>query len=423
MGCSEARWGSVALGGNGGEVLFDCLGPEGRGFIVRCLLRAIGKADALMRITQGQSARDDARQAVAEATEDWGEASPDLILLFNSTRQDPHIAALAMHERFPEAAIAGCTTAGELLNGAHFNDSLVALGMSSDKLRFCTESISLDDLSDQSLDDLVVAAFRSVGAERDEAIPSHVFALVFVDGLRMKEERLAAMLANSLVGVPVVGGSAGDDLKFNETLVYCGAEAKTNHATLVLCRSDLKYQVFKHQHFVNTDTAVVITKADPEQRLVLEIDGYPAAEAYARALGVEVEELEGDVTFLHPVTFSSHGQIYVRSIQSVNQDGSLAFYCAVETGMVLQIGGHHEMDTSLNEDLEAKLGKAEVLFASNCILRSLEAKSQQKFDALGAVLQKHSRHSIGFDTYGEQVDGLHVNQTLVGLALMSEQRA
>lgn len=377
-----------------------------------------------MRIYQGKSQLEDVQAALDEATRDWGNEIPDIILLFNSTKQDPHEAARLFQERFPHTKIAGCTTAGEILDGHHYNGSLIAMALGSPKLDFQTLSIDLDDLDEKRIHKQFTQAFEHWGVHHDDIDPSHFFAMVFIDGLRMKEEKLAAMLADSLAGIPVVGGSAGDDLKFAETYVYCDGEARTNHATVVLCKTALKYKVFKHQHFVNTENAIVITKADPDKRIVYEIDGYPAAEAYASALGVKVSELEGDVTFLHPVTFSSDGQIYVRSIQAVNEDGSIAFFCAIEEGMVLQVGGHHEMDTSLQEtltELQSSYGKAELLFASNCILRSLEAQGGKKFEALGKVFREHVSHSIGFDTYGEQVNGLHVNQTLVGLALMPEE--
>lgn len=377
-----------------------------------------------MRIYQGKSQLEDAQAALEEVTQDWGAETPGIVLLFNSTKQDPQEVSRLFQEKFPESRIAGCTTAGEILDGHHYNGSLVAMALGSPKLDFQTISLNLEELQESGIEEKFTKAFDQWGVRRDDINPSSFFAMVFIDGLRMKEEKLAAILANSLAGIPVVGGSAGDDLKFAETYVYCDGKAATNHATVVLCRTALKYQVFKHQHFVNTDNAIVITKADPDKRIVYEIDGYPAAEAYARALGVEIAQLEGDVTFLHPVTFSSDGQIYVRSIQSVNEDGSIAFFCAIEEGMVLQVGGHHEMDSSLEEtlsQLKKSYGKAELLFASNCILRSLEAQGGKKFEALGEVFREHVNHSIGFDTYGEQVNGLHVNQTLVGLALLPEE--
>ena len=120
------------------------------------------------------------------------------------------------------------------------------------------------------------------------------------------------------------------------------------------------------------------------------------------------------------MTFACNGELYVRSIQKVNEDGSITFYCAIEEGMVLDVGGHGDMHASLSSDLGAlreELGKADFIVGFNCILRALEAKQAEAFDALGEVVGETAGAMIGFDTYGEQLNGLHINQTLVAVAI------
>ncbi len=376
-----------------------------------------------MEIYQGRSDSADPQVAVSEATAEWVAAEPEIVFVFSSTKQDPVQVAAAMSEKFPHAKIVGCTTSGELLNGAHQNGSLVATGVRSQKLHWESARLSLSDLSLESTQAVVDDLFGRLGTSREDVDSKRYFAILFVDGLSMREEVLASFLGETLEGIPLVGGSAGDDLNFGKTHVYCDGQAWQNSATLVLCKSELEFKALKHQHFVNTERSLVITKADPEKRLVLEINGYPAAEAYARALGVEVDELD-DVTFLHPVTFSSEGEIYVRSIQTVNGDGSIAFYCAIEEGMVLHLASHQDIDQKLEDDFASQAAKPiRFLLACNCILRSLEANQEGKFGALEAVMRRYADCSIGFDSYGEQFNGLHVNQTLVGLAIMAEEEA
>jgi len=47
-----------------------------------------------------------------------------------------------------------------------------------------------------------------------------MFGLLLVDGLSMLEEQVIASLYNQLGNVPLVGGSAGDDLQFRKSQVY-----------------------------------------------------------------------------------------------------------------------------------------------------------------------------------------------------------
>jgi len=165
-----------------------------------------------------------------------------------------------------------------------------------------------------------------------------------------------------------------------------------------------------------------VTRVDPATRRVYEFDGYPALEAYARVLGLTPAEVTNEVTFMNPVTFRCNNEIYVRSIQKIEEDGSITFYCAVEEGMVLEVGGHREMETEFINtfsQLKSELGDIEFILGYNCILRALEAEQRELHDELGAILSATANHVIGFDTYGEQLNGLHINQTLVALALTS----
>jgi hypothetical protein len=217
-----------------------------------------------------------------------------------------------------------------------------------------------------------------------------------------------------------LGGSAGDDLKFKQTFVYHGGKAWQNAAVFALADSKVPFEIVKHQHYTTSPKALVITKADVATRRVYEMDGHPALEAYARALGMAPSDVTNEVTFMNPVTFVCNNEIYVRSIQRVEPDGSIIFYCGIEEGMVLSIGGHEEMEGALARDISAvgsRMKEANLFIACNCILRALEAEKLNQHAALGGVLSRFARNIIGFDTYGEQLSGLHINQTLVGVAI------
>lgn len=276
----------------------------------------------------------------------------------------------------------------------------------------------IDGISTASASDVqavVKGAWQRLGWTADEVDPERQVCLLFIDGLRGVEENISAWLADALKSVPLAGGSAGDDLSFAQTWVYDEHGAWSDAATQLFAKSETAgpIRVIKHQHFVTTPKALVVTVV--EGRTVKELDGYPALEAYARVLGKTPEEVDGDVTFLNPVVFSCNGELYLRSIQAIGDDGSVTFYCAVEEGMVLDIGGHKEMPDALKTDLAA-LDSAEFRLGFNCILRALEATGAEKHDDLGAILNARCESMIAFDTYGGQLNGLHINQTLVAVA-------
>lgn len=380
-----------------------------------------------MRVFQGKSQHADAREAVDEATAGFDLAdAPDIVLAFSSTKQDPDAVVAALAARFPASKVIGCTTAGEILDDGHAKGALIVSAITSPTVRWAVRVVkelgALDEARARAVADEL---FAELGTSRERVDPDHHFCLTFIDGLSMKEEHVVSVMADALEGIPLIGGSAGDDLTFTGTKVFANGEALSGAAVFVLGDSKHGFEVVKHQHYKTTPRSVVITKADVPNRRVYEMDGLPAVEAYGRALGLRPEEVTADVCFMNPLTFLYGNQIYVRSIQRIEPDQSIVFYCGIEEGMVLGIGGHEEMVAALDRDLSALArdgGRADVFIAFNCILRALESDKRSLFDDVGRALSKAAKHVIGFDTYGEQLNGIHINQTLVGLALRGASR-
>ena len=368
-----------------------------------------------MKVYQGRSEIEDAKAAVDEASTGFPTAL-EMLFVFSSTKQDPAVVADALAERFPGVPLAGCTTAGEHLSGEHSTGGLVLAGVDQSGLVWGSVSIpEISAFTKEAASPAAQALLKACGMDTEEMDPESAVCMLFVDGLRGMEELLSAELAAALQGVPLVGGSAGDDLQFTQTHVYGPGGAQTNAATAVMARSvdGTPIQILKHQHFTSTPANVVVTHA--EGRRVIEFDGLPALQGYARAMKRSPEEITGDITFLNPMTFACNGELYVRSIRAINDDGSIDFYCAVEEGMVLDIGGHADMTQSLSEGMSAWNEKPEFVVGFNCILRALEATGGELHEEQGEVLAASCQAMIGFDTYGEQLNGLHINQTLVAV--------
>jgi hypothetical protein len=371
-----------------------------------------------MGLLQGSSRETDGASAVAEATRGWM-AAPEIVFVFVSTKQDAGVVAAALHERFPESIVVGCTTTGEHLNGEHFRGAVVMTGMYDTGIRWTTTSFEgLVGLNQPEAEEVAKAMFKSLGTDTDDFDPAEYFCISFIDGLRGREELITAHLAEALEGVQLVGGSAGDDLAFRETKVIAGGRAFTDGVVLVMGHAKDRFQILKHQHFTTTTRRLAITKVDVAARRVYEMDGLPALTAYALALDLPLAEVTSDVTFNHPLTLTCRGEIYVRSVSKVHEDGSISFFCAVEEGMVLEVGGHHDLVTHFQDNIDAVTagkGVFDLLLGCNCILRALEADKSDVVGPVGAVWNRVARASIGFDTYGEQVNGMHINQTLVAI--------
>ncbi len=186
----------------------------------------------------------------------------------------------------------------------------------------------------------------------------------------------------------------------------------------MLVNTPLDFRVFSTHHMVERNEKLVVTGACAETRTVYELNAEPAAEAYARAVGVEVAALDRKVFALRPLGVKIGGHYFVRSIQRVNPDRSLTFYCAVETGIVMTAMKPDSLLDSVRTQIEAServVGAPLVTIGCDCFLRRLEAELTGQAAAVSDFLQHHK--VIGFNTYGEQFNGMHINQTFTGVVI------
>lgn len=331
---------------------------------------------------------------------------------FFSEEYDPQQLGQALKKHLPGPVI-GCTTAGQLSDVGFQHGGISGASLASDELSAIPYLIH--PLSSQAEQ---VARIAKDIQKRLSLNTLPAFGFLLVDGLSMKEEQLISALYMALGNVPIVGGSAGDSLKFKQTFVYYDGELLHDAAVLTLFLTTLPFQVFKHQHFLPSSTRLVITEAIPDKRLVKEINGEPAAEVYAQLIGTTVDQLNSAIFSRHPLMLRIGNDYYVRAISNIEADGGLKFFCAIDTGLVLTIGQGDCAFESLSRDLQKlrqDLGDPAIIIGCDCILRRLEMEAQGIDDNIGKLLAKNK--VVGFSTYGEQINSVHVNQTFTGVAI------
>jgi len=378
-----------------------------------------------MHILEGLSENHDAGIAVCEATGHWPEhASPDIVFVFHSSEQ--HAASVAAHlsDRFPDTIITGCSTAGEWLTGQHRNGSLVLMGLTTPSIRWAVRVLeNLNGVLAESAKSVCDDLLQQLDVDWKNLNAENFFCLSFFDGLSKREEPVIAAMAAELGDIPLLGGSAGDDLKFEDAFVIANGKAYQHAAVFVMADCKLPFRAIKHQHFIPGDIDVVITKADVANRIVYRLDGMPAAQRYAQLLGLDVADLTPHIFSHHPLIYPYANECYVRALRQVCHDDGLEFGCAIEEGMVLNLCQHQDMSLSYQQlmtELKQSMGEIQLLLACNCIYRALEGNSENINQQLAEHTGTVAEHMIGFDTYGEQWQGLHVNQSLVALVLGKE---
>lgn len=341
---------------------------------------------------------------------------PGLILLFASPSRD--LAQIAAHLRaalVPDCTVIGCTTAGELCTHGYRRDTVVAVGFPRSTFR--AQAALLKNLSRLDVSDWM-AQIRTLLDNFQPDQNRHVIGLVLTDGLSNQEDVLIAALDAAVARFPVFGGSAGTGLDFRHADVLLDDDLASDAAVFCLLESDLVVQQIVIDHFRSLGPDMVVTLARPEQRLVREINAEPAAAEYARLVGVTPDELSPFIFAEHPLIVKINGRNYVRAIRSQTEDGGLQLMSAVETGTVLQIGHADNMAEGFENALSALPSLPLLTLSFDCIMRRLAAERADLSDEIGRLFGRYN--VAGFNTYGEQHGGIHVNQTFVGLAFMPE---
>jgi hypothetical protein len=347
---------------------------------------------------------------------------PDLagVILFCSSRYPTAALGEALSRRADGHVIIGCTSSGELTPVGMAEGSLTAIGFAASD--FQLDAICLDGIAGIN-SAAVHQRVRTMAAGMDARARQrwgdcHQAGIFLVDGLSSQEELLTLTIQNALGSVPLVGGSSGDAMDFRETFVFHQSHFRQNAAVVGLLTSRRPLHVFRAQHVLPGPARMVITSADPLNRIVHEINAEPAAAEYARLIGARVPDLTPGLFASHPPMVKIGGEFYARSIRSANPDGSLTFYGAIDEGVVLTLGETGDIMANLEnlfDELELKVGQIDRVLGFDCVLNGLEIRQRQITDSVSQLYAR--RGVVGFNTFGEQVRTLHMNQTFSGLAI------
>lgn len=365
------------------------------------------------------SSSKDPRTAVREFHAGVSRSNISLVIFFCSSHYDLDVIADEMNKRFPDVLVVGCTTAGEIGPAGYRTYSLSGVSFPSSS---CQTTVghydSLQQFEPSKAQGFVNNLLQQLENKTSDVAPDNTFAFMLIDGLSMREELVVSTFQKALGNMGLFGGSAGDDQNFKSTWVFSEGSFRRDSVALILINTIYPFKIFKAQHFITSQERLVVTKVDVTKRIVFEINGLPAAEEYARLVGTQVGNLSTKQFSAYPIVVRINGMDYVRSIQKINPDGSLTFYCAIDKGIVLRVAHGVDLIRNLEEtfaSIRNEIGPPQLVLACDCILRNLEVMRDDLRTPVEKVFQNNN--VVGFSTYGEQFMGVHINQTITGLAI------
>ena len=357
--------------------------------------------------------------AVNEISAAFSGFSCNALLFFASTKYDFELISSLFHERFSNIPVMGTTTCGEISpEGGFSTDSVVATAISCPGTAVKAKAFApFDNVLFVHRNDIErMAAECAITRNAPNA-----FALVFICALKNIEENVLALLHTALGrDFAVAGGSAGDDLKFEKTSVSCDGKVVSDGFALMLFKTKDKFLIQRENIFRSTGKALNITEVDLESRTILSIDKQTPLQRVAKIRGVSEVDLkkEMDLQFMGRIVGE---EIFVSSMQSFNPNGTIVCYSRILPNTPVEtlevIDPLTAIKQTCNEVTEA-IPKPGFVFLSNCIQRTMRFNNM---DIAGTIRDLYNDvykgNFAGFTTYGEQINRIHSNSTLVTLAV------
>ncbi len=342
---------------------------------------------------------------------DLATIEPQLVLVFGSVAliSDPGVLR-SLRSAFPEAELAGCSTAGEITDDGVLDDQLVLTALHFKDPGFVVATTDLHGMSDS-----VGAGLRL--AEQLNAPDLHN-VIVFSQGVNVNGSALLEGFGQGLApSVKVSGGLAGDGAAFKKT--YTLSRHAVSSEQVVAIGFTSPHLELRHASLHGWNPfgpARAVTRC--EGNVLYELDGAPALEVYKEYLGAYAKDLPGSgLLFPFEMLSSDHQTMgLIRTILAIDEAvGSLTLAGDIAQGCYLRlmhattdslVDGAHEAAVSAGVDGQSSAQHLALLVS--CVGRKLVmgARVDEEVEAVTAVFGGNVRVA-GFYSYGEISPGPH----------------
>jgi hypothetical protein len=316
-----------------------------------------------------------------------------------------------------DAAIVGQSTAGELVPSGPMSHSCAVLLLTSELFSW---GIGLGEHLDR--DPRQAGQQAAYFASRELRNPARKAFLFFSDGLAEGFTDATRGMQEALgTGAVIVGGLAGDDLRFSQTYQYLHHRVMTRSVVGVLLGGPGSIGIGIAHGFAPISKPRHITRA--EKNILFELDGRPAATVYEEYFGARLRSgaersglVREQIAYPLGIRSETDQRWWLRNVTAFREDGSLVCSSDIPQGRWLQlmIGGRElALDAArqaaqtalqaVNRPMAALVFDSvarRMLFGPRYAAMELERLRQ----AIGPAVPL-----IGCYTYGEQAP-LHTNE-------------
>lgn len=352
----------------------------------------------------GFSNHEDARQAGAEAAAQALaklDGAADLVIAFTTDRYDQAEAVAGIRAEIGAATLIGCCAGGVITAEQLSAEALTVMAVRSDGLKL---HLAMEEGIQQNAVEVGETVARALGEYLDDVDlgERHVAAMVMADGLTGALTEVVQSLADELGPLcPLVGGGAGDNLKFLKTVQFINDDIRSDALAAALLDAEAPLGIGVGHGWKPAGNPLVVTRA--VGNIVYEIDGRPAFDIYKEVWAEAAPDLSaetfGAFAMGHPIGMPlGAGEYLIRDPLQVQEDGSIVFVATVPENAVVHMM-HGDLDDlyaaardAAQQALDALEGQPPAaIIVFNCISRLLIMGEQAMVEV------EHIRDVVGPD--------------------------
>lgn len=218
-------------------------------------------------------------EVLAQCHQTLADQRPQAGILFAGIDFDHELILQRIHQAFPDIALIGGTTDGEISSQLGFQqDSVTLMLLCCDRIQF---GAGIGTHLSQNPQAAVQQAVQQAQASLSEVAR---LCLTTPESLTVAPQTVVEHLQEALgPHIPIFGGATGDQWRFQQTYQFCGTQVLSNAVPVLLLAGEFCFSYGAVSGWTPISQAGIVTKSCGT--VLYEIDERPALEFYRRYLG------------------------------------------------------------------------------------------------------------------------------------------
>ncbi|MCR5284448.1 MAG: FIST C-terminal domain-containing protein [Treponema sp.] len=351
--------------------------------------------------------------------------SPDsyqAVIFYAAITYDFAELSTEIKKHFPNSEVIGASTAGEISRDGFLNNTILLTTMSDPRTR--VKGVFIDNGSKYpvaSRND-IEKALSAVGIRcNDPSSHKDAFAIAYTNGVFNAEETILSNFYSIIQNdnFRLAGGTAGFTGDEAKTFVSYNGRTTQDGAVMLFVKTQCKFDIRQEDIFNPTGKSFFVNESNPMKREISRFDGMPAKTAYAQKLGVSEAQAES-MTFENPFGRMMNGALHIVALAGFTPDKKISTFARVVPNSTLElmhIGNALEKADETCNGIKSVIPLPKFTIMMSCITRALYFERENLTSKIVEKYKNAFPTFAGFSVYGEQLDRMHCNQTLVTVVM------